>query len=173
MATRPFNTEEVQHVCDVAAGSTYTVEAAIYTNNTYADKFNPMVRYSITAVDSGSCRLVVGFAIAYGKSASRLLRPIIQAGVDSGIKINFAAFEKVLASHHPPLPAGGAAAPAAAALPAAAPAAAAQPAAAATQATMADLNRCGARLSYLVACCCSCLLQWRPSASGSPGTRFP
>lgn len=80
MATRPFNAEEVQVITEVVPGRRYVAEATIYTTNMYADKFNPMVRFTITSLDKHSCRLVVGFAIAYGKGANYFVKPIIQVG---------------------------------------------------------------------------------------------
>lgn len=82
MASKAFNSEEVQRVLLLQPGSHYQVDTEVYTTAMYGDQFTVLSRYTLAAKGAGKTHLHVSYAIAFKPSLSRLMKPMVAKGVD-------------------------------------------------------------------------------------------
>lgn len=82
MASKAFNSEEVQRVLLLQPGSHYQVDTEVYTTAMYGDQFTVLIRYTLAAKGAGKTHLHVSYAIAFKPSLSRLMKPMVAKGVD-------------------------------------------------------------------------------------------
>eukprot|EP00878_Enallax_costatus_P041122 GHUV01047629.1.p1 GENE.GHUV01047629.1~~GHUV01047629.1.p1 ORF type:complete len:120 (-),score=36.87 GHUV01047629.1:153-512(-) len=82
LASKAFNSEEVQKVLAHVPGSHYMVESEVYTNAMYGDQFYVMSRTTIVARGPEQCQLHLVYAVDFKPSLSRLMKPMVAKGVD-------------------------------------------------------------------------------------------
>lgn len=82
IASKAFNSEEIQHVLQYAPGSHYQLQTEVYTTAMYGDQFTVISRYTLAARGPGKAQLHVLYAIAFKPSLSRLMKPMVAKGVD-------------------------------------------------------------------------------------------
>ncbi|GAB4822484.1 hypothetical protein N2152v2_009530 [Parachlorella kessleri] len=91
-----FRNEELVRLVEAAPGSAYLLEVCVCTNATYGDKFRPVLRHELRAVDASHTALRVVATLVFVKSVNGLLKGMMEKGARDGMKSNFSTFRKTL-----------------------------------------------------------------------------
>eukprot|EP00191_Tetraselmis_sp_GSL018_P021164 CAMPEP_0177584130 /NCGR_PEP_ID=MMETSP0419_2-20121207/3724_1 /TAXON_ID=582737 /ORGANISM="Tetraselmis sp., Strain GSL018" /LENGTH=228 /DNA_ID=CAMNT_0019073633 /DNA_START=181 /DNA_END=865 /DNA_ORIENTATION=+ len=96
-----FHNEELQRCVEAVEGDHYLMHCCVATNAPYGDRVRIVLEYSLSAAESpdGSpaCNLRVSYVPVYIRPTNGVLRNMIKAGIDSGVRKNFSTLRDLLA----------------------------------------------------------------------------